>query len=226
MEERFNQIANQYDQWFETEQGRVVKELELKALLEALGDLVGKTLLEVGIGTGLFAMELRKLDATVYGIDPAEKMLEIARSRGFEVKFGYGEQIPYPDNCFDITLAMTSLENSKSPEKFLQEMVRVTKPNGKVVVAVLNLLSLYGITRKIKALFNQNNLFRKMHFYTYWELDRLMKKHLRDVSTTSSVFFGPSAPKFILKRAHELESFGRKYLKPFGALLVAKGIKS
>ncbi|WP_157723395.1 class I SAM-dependent methyltransferase [Pseudothermotoga thermarum] len=225
MEEQFNQIADQYDQWFETEQGKVVKELELKALLEILGDLQGKTLLEVGIGTGLFAMEFRKLGAKVYGIDPAEKMLEIARSRGFEVKFGYGEQIPYPDNSFDITLSMTSMENSKSPEKFLQEMVRVTKPNGKVVVAVLNLFSLYGIVRKIKGLFNKDDLFREMHFYTYWELNRLMKKYLCDVSTNSSVFFGPFAPKFILKNAHKFENFGRKYLKPFGALLVSAGRK-
>lgn len=225
MEEKFNEIANEYDKWFETEVGQVVKQLELKALLEALGNIEGKSILEVGIGTGLFAMELRKLNATVYGIDPAENMLKIAQSRGFDVKFGYGEAIPFEDNTFDITLSMTSMENSKFPQKFIKELVRVTKPKGKVVVAVLNIFSCYGISRRIRGLFSKDDLFKGMHFYNYFELEKLMKAFLCDVSTNSSVFFNPSPPKFILQKAESLEAFGRKYLKPFGALLISGGIK-
>jgi len=104
-------------------------------------------------------------------------------------------------------------------------MVRVTKLQGKVVVAVLNALSFYGISRRIRGLFDKNDLFRGMHFYTYFELERLMKKYLCKVSTNSSVFFNPSPPGCILKDAHKLEAFGRKYLKPFGALLVSGGKK-
>ncbi|HEM56473.1 MAG TPA: SAM-dependent methyltransferase [Thermodesulfobium narugense] len=225
MEEKFNEIANEYDKWFETPVGRIVKELELNALLEAMGEIKDKKILEVGIGTGLFAMEFRKRGADVIGIDPAENMLKIAKSRGFEVKFGYGEAIPFEENSFDIVLSMTSMENSKNPEKFVGEMVRVAKPEGKIVVAVLNAISLYGISRRIRGLFDPNDLFKGMHFYNFWELKNLLKKHLCNVEVNSSVFFNPSPPKFTLDRANALEKFGRKYLKPFGALLIGGGIK-
>lgn len=225
MEEKFNEIANEYDAWFETEVGKVVKELELNALLEVMPELNGKTLLEVGIGTGLFAMEFRKRGAIVYGIDPAENMLKIAASRGFNVKFGYGEAIPFEDNTFDIVLSMTSMENSKEPKKFLKELVRVAKPNGTVVVAVLNLLSFYGISRRIRGLFNPNDLFKGMHFYTYFELKKLASGLLCDINLNSSVFFNPSPPSFVLRHANAIEKFGRRYLKPFGALLVLGGKK-
>lgn len=225
MVEKFNEIASEYDKWFETEEGKLVKQLELKALLDVLGNIEGKSILEVGIGTGLFAMEFRKLNALVYGIDPSENMLEIARSRGFDVKFGYGESIPFEENTFDITLSMTSLENSKFPQKFIKEMVKVTRPKGKVVVAVLNIFSFYGISRKISGIFNKDDIFKGMYFYNYFQLEKLMKNFLCNVSTNSSVFFNPSPSKFILQKAEKLEIFGRKYFKPFGALLVSGGIK-
>jgi len=225
MEEKFNEIANEYDKWFETPVGSVVFNLEFKAILEALNDIQGKTILEVGIGTGYFARKFRELGAKVVGIDPAERMLEIAKLRGFEVKFGYGEAIPFDDNTFDITLSITAMENSKDRVKFMSEMVRVTKPNGKVVVAVLNALSFYGVSRRIRGLFNKNDLFKEMHFFNYWELKNLMEKYLCDVSVNSSVFFNPTPPKFILNNAYALEKFGRRYLKPFGALLIGGGNK-
>ncbi|BAL81684.1 class I SAM-dependent methyltransferase [Caldisericum exile] len=225
MEEKFDKIANEYDLWFETPVGRVVKELEIDALISALPDLNGKKMLEVGIGTGLFAMEFRKRGAEVYGIDPASNMLKIAQLRGFEVKFGYGEAIPFEDNLFDIVLSMTSMENSKDPEKFVSEMVRVAKPSGRIVVAVLNAISFYGISRRIRGLFDPNDLFRGMHFYNYWELRNLLRRHICNVEVNSSVFFNPTPPKFILDRAYALEKFGRKYLKPFGALLIGGGTK-
>ncbi len=225
MEEIFNEIANDYDKWFETEEGKLVKQLELKSLLDVLGNIEGKSILEVGIGTGLFAMEFRKLNALVYGIDPAENMIKIAQSRGFDVKLGYGESIPFEENTFDMTLSMTSMENSKFPQKFIKEMVRVTRPKGKVVVAVLNIFSFYGISRRINNIFNKDDIFKGMHFYNYFELEKLMKNLLCNVSTNSSVFFNPSPINFILQKAEKLEIFGRKYLKPFGALLVSGGIK-
>jgi len=225
MEEKFNEIANEYDRWFETPVGRVVFSLELKALMEELGEINGKKILEVGIGTGFFAMELRKRGATIFGIDPAAHMREIARSRGFDVQPGYGEAIPFEDNTFDITLSMTSMENAKDREQFIKEMVRVTKPEGKIVIGVLNLLSFYGISRRIRGLFDRNDLFRGMHFFTYWELKAAGTRHLSNVHINSSVFFNPSPPSFILRNAQKLETFGRKYMRPFGALLIMGGKK-
>ncbi len=220
----FDDFANKYDKWFETPEGRKVKELELALLMEFVNPFPGAKMLEVGIGTGLFALEFAKAGAEVFGVEPSDKMREIAEKRGFTVKKGTGENIPFEDNSFDIVLAMTSLEFSKEPQRFVSEMKRVAKCGGTVVVAVLNLLSLYGIERRMRGLFEET-IFKSAHFYTYWELKKLLAKNFGRVEISSSVFFPPNPSERILKYADRLEVFGRKYLKPFGALLVGKGVK-
>jgi ubiquinone/menaquinone biosynthesis C-methylase UbiE len=220
----FDEYANKYDKWFDTPEGKIVKKFELELLLKFINPRKGKSMLEIGIGTGLFAMEFRKMGMAVSGIDPSEEMMKIAQSRGFEVKKGVGENIPFEDNSFDVTLAMTSIEFSREPAKFVKEMKRVTKPGGNVVVAALNLLSLYGIERRIRGIF-EKNVFTKAHFYTFWELKRLLYMQLKEVKTSSCVFTPPNPSDYILKNAEKIEKLGVKYLKPFGALLVGKGVK-
>jgi len=224
MSEIFDKFANKYDAWFDTPEGKKVKELELNLLFDQLTPKKGEKLLEVGIGTGLFALEFKKAGVDVSGVEPSDEMRKIAEARGFTVKKGYGESIPFESNSFDSVLAMTSLEFSKAPKKFVAEMKRVAKPNGKVVIAVLNLFSLYGIERRIRGLF-ERTIFSDAHFYTYWELKNLMNLYLNDVKVASSVFFPKDPSQFFLCIADQLEEFGRKYCKPFGALLVGRGVK-
>ncbi len=220
----FDDFAETYDAWFLTPQGKVVFNLELDLLLKHVGTLSGKTLFDVGIGTGIFATQFRDKGAQITGIDPSENMLEIAKKRGFKVMKGFGENIPLEDNSFDIVLAMTSLEFSRNPEAFISEIFRVAKTGGKVVVAVLNLWSFYGISRRVRGIFKRN-LFNDAHFYSYFEIRRLLLRRSSSVVVDSSVFIWASAPAFVLRRAQALEAFGRKYLKPFGALLVASAVK-
>jgi ubiquinone/menaquinone biosynthesis C-methylase UbiE len=220
----FDEYAEIYDKWFQTPEGRKVFELELNALLEIIKPRQNMKMLDIGIGTGIFASEFVKRGVTVYGIDPSEKMINIAMKRGFNAQLGSGEDIPFGDNCFDLILSMTSIEFSKEPERFVLEMVRVVKPDGLVVLAALNLLSLYGIRRRIKALFYRT-IFRDAHFYTFWELRALLERHLQSVGVISSVFFNPHPPEFILERADRLEKCGHRYFLPFGALLAGFGVK-
>lgn len=221
----FDDFANEYDSWFLTPAGRKVFAFELDLLLNSLPALSGIHLLEIGIGTGLFAIEFQKRGAHVEGIEPSPKMRAIAEKRGLEVKYGFGEAIPYPDNSFDVVLAMTSIEFSKTPERFLQEMVRVTKPSGIVAVGVLNLWSLYGISRRVKGLFRKS-LYDEAHFYSYRELKKFLSTYVNNVEVKSTVFLSPSPPNIILERANAIEHFGRHHLVPFGALLVGTGKKA
>lgn len=220
----FDEYANKYDKWFETPEGKVVKKFELQLLTEFIEPAKGKTMLEVGIGTGLFAMEFRKMGMNISGVEPSEEMLKIAESRGFSVKQGIGEKIPFEDDSFDMVLAMTSMEFSKTPSQFIKEMKRVAKPNGTIIVAVLNLLSLYGLERRIRGVF-EKSVFTDAHFYTYWELKKLLSTFLKDVKVSSSVFTPPNPSETVLAYTEEIEKFGRKHLMPFGALLIGKGVK-
>ena len=220
----FDEYAELYDNWFKTPTGNKVFELELKMLFDLIKPFQAMRMLDVGIGTGIFALEFARKGVEISGIDPSEKMIEIATGRGLNVRTGSGEDIPFEDNLFDVVLSMTSMEFSHNQDKFVSEMVRVAKPAGVVVVAVLNLFSFYGIDRRFKGLFKKT-VFADAHFYNFWELKRLLERHLSSVEVTSSVFFNPNPPEFILGRAGAIEAFGKKYFRPFGALLAGKGIK-
>ncbi|MCL4385288.1 MAG: class I SAM-dependent methyltransferase [Actinobacteria bacterium] len=220
----FDEYAEHYDSWFKTPAGSKVFELELKTLFDLIKPSQGMKILDVGIGTGIFALEFAKRGMDVSGIDPSNKMIEIATKRGLSAKVGSGEAIPFEDNLFDAVLSMTSLEFSNNPDKFVSEMTRVAKPSGIVVVAVLNLFSFYGISRRIDNLFRKS-VFSGSHFYNFRELKKLLRRHISLDEVTSSVFFNPNPPKFVLTKASAIEAFGKKYCKPFGALLTGKGSK-
>jgi len=151
----FDKYAEHYDIWFKTPAGNKVFELELKTLFDLIKPSQGMKILDVGIGTGIFALEFAKRGMDVSGIDPSNKMIEIATKRGLSAKVGSGEAIPFEDNLFDAVLSMTSLEFSNNPDEFVSEMARVAKPSSIVVVAALNLFSFYGISRRIDNLSNK-----------------------------------------------------------------------
>jgi ubiquinone/menaquinone biosynthesis C-methylase UbiE len=220
----FDEYAEHYDGWFKTPTGSKVFELELKTLFDLIGPFQGMKMLDVGIGTGIFALEFAKRGVEISGIDLSEKMIEIAVKRGLNARLGSGEDIPFGENLFDVVLSMTSMEFSHNPDKFVSEMARVAKPAGIIIVAVLNTFSFYGVERRLKGLFKKS-VFSGAHFYNFWELRRLLRRHLSSVAVTSSVFFNPNPPEFILGGADAIEAFGKKYCKPFGALLAGKGVK-
>lgn len=104
----------------------------------------GGRYLDVGAGTGDLAFEiLRQADgATVDGIDPAEQMLEIARDKA--ARRGTGDaasffaadalELPMENETYDGIVSGFCFRNIEHRQKALQEMLRVLKPGGKLVV--------------------------------------------------------------------------------------------
>ena len=220
----FDELAKVYDAWFLTPEGEKVFSLELRTLLSIVEPKPGMRMLDVGIGTGVFAAEFRRLGVDVVGLDPSPEMRKIAGRRGFEVSEGFGEAIPYGDGLFDIVLAMTSLEFATDRLRFVDEMARVAAPGGIVAIGALNKWSLYGLSRSAKKLSGKTT-YSAAHFYSGPELARTMRRFLDKVRITSSVFFGPNPNAFALRRSEGIERVGEMCPYPLGALLVGKGIK-
>jgi len=104
-------------------------------------------ILDLGAGPGLLSLEIfRKMpQATIIGIDPLIKMLSLAKGnvknadfQTFEPVIGVSENIPLKDNTVDTIASRFSLPYWTQPNKSFQEMRRVLKPGGKVVLEALN----------------------------------------------------------------------------------------
>lgn len=100
----FDSLADEYDSWFDSPKGRVLFNMELEALRQLMTCL-RKPFLEIGTGTGRFAVALG-IDA---GIDPAVTALKIAEGRGIKVKKAMGEELPFDDKSFGAVFIMLTL---------------------------------------------------------------------------------------------------------------------
>jgi demethylmenaquinone methyltransferase / 2-methoxy-6-polyprenyl-1,4-benzoquinol methylase len=134
-------------------------------------------LLDVATGTADMAIMAAGLLNTprIIGIDISEKMLEIGRKKvekqglnqRIELFSGDGETINFPDATFDGVMVAFGIRNFEHLEKGLEEIMRVLKPGGQLVVlefskpripGVRNLYNLYmGIVApQMAEWFNQN----------------------------------------------------------------------
>jgi len=116
----------------------------VQALTDATQLQPGQTVLDVGCGTGVVDRWLGRRTAgqnRILGVDINRYLLQeavaLARKEGLDgaVDFreGSAEALPFSDNSFDVTMSMTVIEEVDA-QQMLAEMVRVTKPGGRVAV--------------------------------------------------------------------------------------------
>tara|TARA_B100000963_G_C22608855_1_gene663922 strand:- start:1351 stop:1965 length:615 start_codon:yes stop_codon:yes gene_type:complete len=94
-------------------------------------------ILDVATGTGDLALELQRAcpSAEVTGADFCEEMLELARDRGLKQSLvADGLKLPFADDSFDAVTVAFGLRNMSDWKKGLQEMGRVVRPSGFVLV--------------------------------------------------------------------------------------------
>ncbi|MBO3748761.1 methyltransferase domain-containing protein [Streptosporangiaceae bacterium NEAU-GS5] len=100
----------------------------------------GQRALDVGCGPGALTAELvRRLGAgAVAAVDPSEPFLVAIRERlpGVDVQRGAAEQLPFPDDTFDVTLSQLVVHFMADPVAGVREMARVTRPGGLVAACV------------------------------------------------------------------------------------------
>jgi len=222
-EHAFDGAAPFYDSWFGTPLGSTVDALEKDLLHELAGPRAGERALEVGTGTGHFALDLAQRGLTVVGLDLSAPMLAVARSKDTTVRWLLGDAaaLPLAISSFDLVLSVTALEFVADHKRAMEEMWRVVRPGGRLVIGVLNASSPWALARRRESR-TRETPFSHAHFFYPWEFVGLLRR-LGSVAWNSSVFVGPDGTG--LRSAWRLERVGRFLLKPFGALLVGRVTK-
>jgi len=108
-------------------------------------DRPGGKALDVGCGVGQVVARLTEAGFEAYGVDVSEP--SIARARKFceRCQIYDGKRLPFADNCFDSAGALNVLEHVDEPEAFIQEVVRVVAPGGKIVISSPNFMRAIGL---------------------------------------------------------------------------------
>lgn len=152
----FEELAQEYDEWFE--KNKFVYESEIKALKKFIPkDSKG---LEVGVGTGRFAIPL----GIKVGVEPAKAMADIARKRGIKVYETRAEELHFNDEQFDFVLMVTTICFLENPVQALQEVRRVLKSGGYAIIGMIDKDSHLGKIYESKK--HDSKFYRYAHFYS------------------------------------------------------------
>jgi SAM-dependent methyltransferase len=105
----------------------------------------GERVLDVACGTGVLACAAAHRvgpGGGVVGLDASEEMLAVARRNGPAVAWrcGRAEALPFADRSFDAVVSQFGLMFFTDPPGALREMLRVTRPGGRLAVAVCDAL--------------------------------------------------------------------------------------
>ena len=106
----------------------------------------GDAVLDVGCGTGTLALEVARhvgQAGRVAGVDPGAEQIARARAKAarrnapIEFQVGVIEQLPFPDQTFDVVLSTLMMHHLPAPLRRLglAEIARVLKPGGRLVIA-------------------------------------------------------------------------------------------
>lgn len=120
-----------------------------------LGNLSGLKVLEIGCGRGGFSKYLLESGAELVAADFSDSAVAIAKrllqnAPHCEAIVADIQDIPFPDNTFDVVVSLETLEHVPDPDKGLAELVRVTKGGGKLIIATPNYFGLLGLYRKYR----------------------------------------------------------------------------
>ncbi len=109
----------------------------------------GRRVLDVARGFGHDALAMTRAGAEVVGVEPSQRMSAWARLRcaegaGAPPRFvrGWSDALPFADASFDAALCKGAIDHFDRPQRAIREMARVTRREGRVVLAIANFESL------------------------------------------------------------------------------------
>jgi SAM-dependent methyltransferase len=118
---------------------RAGQERRLTMVRQAVS-LDGVSILDVGCGVGMYTSAFQRYTDDVVGIEIEWPRAQQAAASETAVAQGVGEALPFADRTFDVVFSHEVLEHVRDDRRAVEEMVRVARSGGHLVVFVPNRL--------------------------------------------------------------------------------------
>jgi len=134
----------------------------------------GKKVLDVGCGDGTRLKQLVDKKGQFYGLEISKLALSLAQKKYTDIKFvmANAAAIPFQNSYFDLVYSAYALEHFTSPQKAINEMIRVTKGGGEIVLIAPN----YG-SPLIHSPFGNKPRFIDLLLICISEINNIFKKN-------------------------------------------------
>jgi len=149
----------------------------------------GKSLLEVGCGTGYFGRFFSDLGYIVTGLDSSMAMLlEAKKKGGVRYLLGDAHNLPFHDRSFGDASLFTVIEFVGDPKRVIEELIRVADET--IYIAFLNRWGPLNIRRYLKNLFGEKDLFAGARFYSLNQIRRMISKSAKKAGRRCEIKWG------------------------------------
>lgn len=145
----FDDIATDYDALNHIMSLNVDRSWRRRALKEIIIPDRSQKIMDLACGTGDFSIAIAgamSQDSHVTGVDISEGMLAVMKRKvedagltdRIDITVGSGEELPFPENTFDAVTIAFGIRNFEDREQGLREILRVLKPDGRIIILELS----------------------------------------------------------------------------------------
>jgi SAM-dependent methyltransferase len=113
---------------------RAGQDRRMQMILQAAAERVHGKVFEIGVGLGAYLSRLAEDSQQAIGLDIEHERTLEAHQFIDQIICGVGEQLPFPENSFDLILSNEVLEHVQDDHQSVMEMVRTLSPGGRLVI--------------------------------------------------------------------------------------------
>lgn len=206
--EAFQRYTDEYDNWFVKNKWAFQSELNaVKKLLPRVDGVI-----EIGIGSGIFAESLEILE----GIDPSGAMREKAEQKGLKVLDAVAEKLPYANASVNGAVMITTICFVDNIYQSFREVHRILKNDGFLILGFVDKDSPVGkdyLKHK-----NESMFYQEASFFGTKELYDILFQTGFEVTETCQTIFGK------VEKIKEIQPVNKGY--GHGSFVVIKAIKA
>ncbi|MDG2159213.1 MAG: class I SAM-dependent methyltransferase [Gammaproteobacteria bacterium] len=140
--------------------------------IESMGDLSGKTVLDIPSGDGRASIAFKKQGASIISLDifPRE-------NKSYTSEYGdMSAELNIDDKTVDIIICQEGIEHVSDQYKLLKEFNRILKKGGELIITTPNISN---IRSKVSSLFTESDMWKRMPYTeidSIWHIDNKSKK--------------------------------------------------
>lgn len=170
-----------------------------------------KRILDIGCYEGTISRLIKEKNNIVVGLDISKNALKKAKRKGIICVLSYAETLPFRDSAIDAVVASEIIEHIFDTSRFLDEINRVLKKGGELILTTPNLASLSNRIRLFLGLqpnyceVELSECAGHIRFFTVKSLKKLLEKHAFKVEKIKTdalfiPFFGRISKKIATSR--------------------------
>jgi 2-polyprenyl-3-methyl-5-hydroxy-6-metoxy-1,4-benzoquinol methylase len=172
---------SEFNNHYEGKEGYGVSKRRLSAILFLLGNIKNKKIIDIGCGNGYLGKALKEKKAIVHGCDISNDAVsqakkELDRAFQFDASSNNFEEI---EEKYDIIISTELIEHLLEPEKFLENLKKILKPDGFIVLTTPNFLMWSNRIKMFlgKFEYRETGFWDRghIHFFTYYSLKKVLK---------------------------------------------------